>query len=298
MSLNLYFLNVQVFFFADSISDEDNKKHELKESLEKYIVNEDLWSCFEEALGELDYDQLKEDNSDYLIGPGDDNWRDSANHDYQYMIQEALKFTNDIDYQFKRWIGMLNTKVRPLQSIINILNECVPPTVFLSFNYTDTLENTYNINRKNILYIHGKAKEDSKLILGHHDDSYWTKNIIDISTMTEEEIEEYYEYMQERDFREVEADNIIEEYFRITYKDTESIINKQKHFFKKLNKCSKVYILGHSLSDIDFKYFAEIQRRVLTNCEWIISIYSNEDKCRVKNFIQTLRIDRYKIIQI
>lgn len=86
------------FLDRNSISNEDLKKHELIERLEKYIPSEDLWSCFEEALGTLDYEQLQEDNSSYLIGYGDDNWRDSANHDYQYMIQEELNFTNDIDY--------------------------------------------------------------------------------------------------------------------------------------------------------------------------------------------------------
>lgn len=56
----------------------------------QYIPEDALWSCFEEALSYLDDEQLKDDNSCYLLGYGDDNWRDCAHHDFQYMIGEAL----------------------------------------------------------------------------------------------------------------------------------------------------------------------------------------------------------------
>lgn len=287
------------FLDRNSISNEDLKKHELIERLEKYIPSENLWSCFEEALGTLDYEELQENNSSYLIGYGDDNWRDSANHDYQYMIQEELDFTNDIDYQFKRWIDMLNTMVQPLQSIIEIFNICKDSqTLFLNFNYTDTLERTYGIERKSILYIHGKVGESMKLILGHHDDSFWNRKSDDVSQMTEEEYEHYCEYLQERDVREVEAESIIKSFFKTTYKDTMKIIEQNKMFFLQQNPWRKVFVLGHSLSEIDFDYFREIRKNTLQNCEWIISAYSSDDKNRVLQFVEILQIKLYKIIQI
>lgn len=286
------------FLDINSISSEDTKKHALLEDLEKYIPSEDLWSCFEESLGNLDYEQLKEDNSNYLLNPGDDKWRDSANHDYQYMIQEELKFTNDIDYQFKRWISGLNTKVQPLQSIINILNNCMTPTLFLNFNYTDTLEKIYGINRQCILYIHGKVGDNEKLVLGHHDNSFWNSQTEDTSTMTEEEYDAYCEYMQERDFREIEADDVIKSFFKTTYKDTTKIIEWYKAFFIQLRTCSKVFVLGHSLSDVDSEYFYEIRKNILPNCEWIISAYSSDDKKRALQFVQSLQIQKYQIITI
>lgn len=287
------------FFDRSSNSDEYFKKHELIERLEKYIHSEDLWSCFEESLGTLDYEELREENSSYLIGYGDDDWRDSANHDYQYMIQEELKFTNDIDYQFKRWIGRLNTMVRPLQSITEVLNICKDSqNLFLNFNYTDTLERTYNIERKSILYIHGKVGEDVKLILGHHDDSFWNCQREDPSQMTEEEYEHYCEYSQELDFREVEAEAIIKAFFKTTYKDTTKIIKQNKMFFLQQNACRRVFVLGHSLSEIDFEYFKEIRKNTLQSCEWLISAYSLEDEERALKFVHILKIKLYKIMRI
>lgn len=67
-------------FYYD-VSTQDWEKHCFYDAISKYIPEQDLWSSFEEALGFLDYDQIQEDNSCYLLDYGDDNWRDSANHD-------------------------------------------------------------------------------------------------------------------------------------------------------------------------------------------------------------------------
>ena len=39
-----------------------------KESLEKYINTDELWSSFEYVLGGLDYEMLKENNACYMFG--------------------------------------------------------------------------------------------------------------------------------------------------------------------------------------------------------------------------------------
>ena len=41
-------------------------------------------------------------------------------------------------------------------------------SVFINFNYTQTLENLYAILSSNILYIHGCAVKNDKLIFGHN----------------------------------------------------------------------------------------------------------------------------------
>ena len=69
-------------------------------SLIKYIPQDFLWSSFEEALSYLDYEQLKDDNSHFLLNYGDENWKDSAHHDYQYMIEKELSFADSIQKYF------------------------------------------------------------------------------------------------------------------------------------------------------------------------------------------------------
>lgn len=70
---------------------------------------------------------------------------------------------------FSDWICGLKTLTEPIVSPMIINNN----SLFLNFNYTDTLEKTYNICSENILYIHGKALNGDRLIIGHNDNSYF-----------------------------------------------------------------------------------------------------------------------------
>ena len=127
-------------------------------SLIKYIPQDFLWSSFEEALSYLDYEQLKDDNSHFLLNYGDENWKDSAHHDYQYMIEKELSFADSIQKYLYHWIKSINTNVIPKFDSKIINNE----NIFINFNYTDTLEKVYNIKPNRILYIHGCVNHGNK----------------------------------------------------------------------------------------------------------------------------------------
>ena len=51
-----------------------------------------------------------------------------------------------------------------------LINSC---SDYLSFNYTNTLEILYGIDRRKILYLHGNALRDDELILGHREKSWY-----------------------------------------------------------------------------------------------------------------------------
>ncbi len=267
-------------------------------SLEKYIYSDDLWNSFEYALSTLDYDQLKDDNSEYYISYADDNWSESANHDYQEMIGENLQFANEIAIKLKEWILELKTNVEKLETVENILNDMDGSCKFLSFNYTDTLEITYNVPRGKILYIHGKAIEDLELIVGHNDDSFWTKDKTEIENMSYQDYERYMETERDRDFREVEAENEIINYFKSTYKDTNKIIDENIEFFNSLDDCEKIYVLGHSLSDIDINYFKKINSCVSSKCVWCISTFGESDKRNKMDFTKNLGIESFSFVNL
>ena len=277
------------FVRLDSISPRDQEKHHFYEAISKYIPEQNLWSSFEEALSFLDYEQIQEDNSCYLLDYGDDNWRDSANHDFQYMIEEDLAFAKDISRYFSEWILHINTNVLPVVSS-NILNR---NCLFLNFNYTDTLEKVYGIPASNILYIHGNALRGDNLILGHHDATLFQGKTITAFNAPEEH-DTYMEDIEE-DFRLQEAKEIIKDYFRKTYKDTASIIRYYQSFFNSLATVYEVYIFGHSLSEIDFDYFAEIKKNVPLTCRWYISYHDNI--INAQNLIRRLNIKNFQLFQ-
>ena len=92
----------------------------------------------------------------------------------------------------------------------------------------------------------------------------------------------------EEDFRLQEAKEIIKDYFRRTYKDTASIIRYYQSFFNSLRTVNEVYVLGHSLSEIDFDYFAEIRKNVQSTCKWCVSYH--DDSANAQNLIDRLNI--------
>lgn len=56
-----------------------------------------------------------------------------------------------------------------------------------------------------------------------------------------------------------------------------------------------MYVFGHSLSEIDFDYFAEIKRNVLPICQWYISYHDDNDIANAENLIQNLNIQNYQL---
>ncbi len=279
--------NEYSLFTNRSIDDLERKA--LYEDLSKYIPEQDLWSSFEQALGALDDEYLRDDNSCYLLSYGDENWRDSAHHDYQYMISEALAFADDIPNQFRKWISTIDTHVTPKAPLDIISNDCL----FLNFNYTDTLETSYDISEEHILYIHGKALRGDELILGHHEEDL-IQDKPEPQFASEEEYALYLEYYDE-DVRITEANEIIKGYFRKTYKDTSAIIQKNQAFFAALKDIGEIYILGHSLSLIDFEYFSEIKQNVSLFCHWNISYHNDKDYRHAKQLITLLNIQNYTL---
>lgn len=258
----------------------------------QYIPEEALWSSFEEALADLDYEQIQDDNSCYLLGYGDEDWRDSAHHDFQYMIGETLAFASDIPKYFIEWISSVDTNVSPVMPSHMVDKD----NLYLSFNYTDTLENVYNIPEKNILYIHGKALRNDKLIVGHHSDDL-VQDESESQFPSEEEREIYYDNYSE-DIRVTEAKEIIKSYFKSTYKDTTLIIGKNCNFFHSLSTIKEIYIYGHSLSHIDLDYFYEIRRCVPANCKWYISYFDENGYKKANIFIKTLDLHLYQLYKV
>ena len=132
------------------------------------------------------------------------------------FVDADLTFAKDIPQYLNKWINNIDTDVdRKLKNLY-----LSPNSLYLSFNYTDTLEHVYGIARNQILYVHGKAGENLNLIVGHGNKSLFQKNDIP-DNLSEEEYEEFMSNMDFGDVRENEAEDIIKGYFRTTYKDVE-----------------------------------------------------------------------------
>lgn len=224
------------------------------------------WSDYETALGEynieeiyeqiagdlsIDYDHLMrsqaifEDAPDIIMGPF---WRDIKEKFYDWVN------SIDISYTKRRFSLPADAK-------------------YLTFNYTLTLENVYNLTSDHIFHIHGRVASDNNIIVGHN--KYRAPNPKYGGNQWEME-----EGVRER-IKGAMNDN---------YKDVHSIIAKHRDYFTSLSNIGMITVFGHSYNDIDMPYFQKIKDSVSKECKWILNWHSNNDKTNAEKMIEHLGI--------
>jgi hypothetical protein len=126
---------------------------ELEYNLERFFAG-DIWADFEKALGAFDIPVIIDDNRHLL--PDEDSDRGGDRYiapDYAERLVDEL--TTGVLNRLNEWI--LSVKYpQNIQSLKLPLDIC---GYFLSFNYTETLEDVYKIPTQNILHIHNIAKQ-------------------------------------------------------------------------------------------------------------------------------------------
>ena len=242
-----------------------------------------MWNDFENALGSFDDGEIKEMSEAAYLNY-DDNY-----YNYDRAISDELEFSTKISEYLLEWIKSIDIKAKPVVSHKIINND----NIFINFNYTDTLEKVYDIANNNILYIHGRALSNERLIIGHHNVfAYAGKQPL---LLTYQEMDEWIEYQMNMSWEESEKENQIGRYFVDTYKDTDQIIARNKIFFDTINDVKIIFVLGHSLAYIDFSYFQKIKESVSEDCVWNITYHSVKDENNVKDFVKKLGIRDYQI---
>ena len=126
------------------------------------------WANFESSLADLDYKQVLEDNSDSAANPGSDDFRDRDWHTYQIEMEMIIeKLTDRLISIFNSFILNINYPDKIDDKKIKLSSD----SLFMNFNYTDTLERYYNVENTRICYIHNKSiDENSLIVLGHGTD--------------------------------------------------------------------------------------------------------------------------------
>lgn len=256
---------------------------ELVGKLDDYFDSDALWSDFEETLAFIDTEQIVDECMIYLEPYGTEDWSDAYHHDYQYEVQTRIDLiTKILKKKFTEWILQLSIPAAAYQNKV-ILDK---DSIFITFNYTDTLERLYLVSARNIHYIHNKAIDNSStLIIGH---SRNPKNSKSLSELYNDE---------DTDVRVAEGNRILDNYFADTYKSTKTLISENRKLFDSLKQLEFIYIFGHSLSIVDKHYFQEIAKTI-DECKviWKVSYYSRRDLVVFKEFFNDIGIPAKLII--
>lgn len=230
------------------------KKNNLVALMDTFFSNErDVWGNLEAALGEYDEDSVLS----YC--------RPDEEFDYDHSLSSAARVEdspNDIflpvleDFKdcFKEWVDSID--LIGVQKVMTLPIDAL----YLTFNYTDTLETIYGITPQNIAHIHGSRQLNDEYIIGHNN----TRNPSD--AWDDESL----------DFECQAKENIIS-WMNELVKNYRDNIRKHQDFFNRLIDVKQIITYGHSMSEIDWPYFEEIINKTGRDIPWRISCFSETD---------------------
>ena len=239
--------------FAAYLAETDRTVHRL---IEEYFAGDAaFWAEFETRLAEFDADQAVDYASQFLD--------DKGYGDFQFELEQiGTALSTTLTAHFGDWIR--NLAIPERRSISAPLSIDVGAR-FLSFNYTPTLERIYGVPRDRILYIHGYAAEPGEpLILGHG----WERRPEDSLNFQPDGPDD--------DWRVRQGIEHIDDFFAATFKPTAKRIEQNHGFFEGLAGVREVFVMGHSLAEVDHPYFEAIIDQVdLTTTRWTISVFDD-----------------------
>lgn len=220
---------------------------------------DEVWGRFEQSLSDMDfgieypYPLLNKDGSENTLRTS------YANANIASDIESAILYISSF---FEEWIKSIKVAENANKKIMKSLNE---KDYVFSFNYTDTVENLYNIHGNHICHIHGKVGED--LIFGHGDDE-----------------DHYKRYMEDN----VGTEKILSSIDMMLRKDVEKAMDENEYFFSLLkDKINKIYSIGFSYEQVDMPYINRfIDMFNDKNMVWIFDDYKREQTIRFENLIR------------
>lgn len=219
------------------------------------------WNNLESKLSELDYNELFDGFHYIFVLDNYENPFEYGNimEDYAKDISVPLCHLNDLCHEWIKTIDVNTVTIK--EDFSELIGE---GDIFLSFNYTKTLETCYDIPNNRICHIHGVVGTD--IVLGHGQNSFDDK------------------YVGASNFAAVDQ---VSDAHAALFKDTKKYFEDNKWFFDMIdNRIDKVYSYGFSFSDVDMFYITEIFKRTSRDAVWYFNSYDNE---RMSEFSQQLK---------
>ncbi len=259
---------------------EDNERWAILEIIDNLFgyTSNDWWKNFEENLASVDTLMIAMKKTfEYYPDFGSDDFRDrdwyTAELSVERYINDALL---DIKNSFRKWVEAL-----PKGNSTKMIRINKREGIFLTFNYTNTLESLYKIPASSILHIHGNAFCDDELVVGHG------KSFDDIEKLMGERIEDG-DYVLQRS-----KDAAVSGVLNIR-KPIEKIIERNESWFHSLADIKYIHIFGHSFSEIDMPYFRKIFSSInKLNTLIEVNAYTDDDKSRINAFMVSENIPPY-----
>lgn len=273
------------------------KNSSLRFHMETYLDTDDLWSNLEESLGQLNYSIFL---NPYII----DMWLDiygaydpdAQAADFFAAVEDAIAPTfeipGELNKRLKMWVKTL--KVDGTKRPFAMLHGDYK---VLCFNYTEFIEELYGAKEDNICYIHGCRKnrkhcKPGELILGHRsgmEEEQWDK----VKLKPFKFKNPYKRYIMEAALETAAREAAW--YDESTTKNCDDIMKNHEQFFSGLSDIEEVYVIGHSLSEVDYPYFKEVCQKC--KAKWHIGFHSLDDMQRLLVFIDKMGLSNVTVFR-
>ena len=214
----------------------------------------DRWRDIEASIGGIEFDNyvMSYDHDDE--DEDDDDLFHARNFNESWamsLVQPLLA----IPSYFAEWIDTISPcGIKMKKEFLQLIDRC--HDLFLSFNYTRTLEDLYGVHP--VCHIHGI--QGQKLVFGHGEEfDYFSEDNYGRVPGTEDSYQTIHERLK---------------------KDTITAIKTNIAFFNGLDaSITEIYSFGFSFSPVDEVYIAEICRRIdTTPVTWYLSAFENEEE--------------------
>ena len=255
---------------------------------EQYIPDLSVrdWWNFEQQMGRVDAESISESMLQLSASIGDDDFARSITGKEYLLSNLNNVYGQELDNIFYQWLQSLTI---PKSKSPQTLNS---QWLYLTFNYTETLQEAYEVSNERVLHIHGCRNDEDSIVLGHRDNQQYIPPI---------EIEHNYSF----NFAEGDTDfeginSLVSNLMENRYKPIEEIIQKNESFFMGLSDFSEIFVLGHSLSKVDLPYFRKIRSCVPDSSIWSVSYRGKSSKIKHQSALDSIGIsaDNYRLLPL
>lgn len=222
----------------------------LVKSISEVNYEDIMWQEFEEYLGALDFREYFDDISSIYHSQSDPNlFHEAYGHeDFGQILLDTVPKIKDF---FSDWVKTINqSEIRLKNDFLELIND---EDKFINFNYTNTLEESYEIPSDSVWHPHGDL--NGVIVVGHGNKKYdGSKTSIGGQ-----------DYLNQINYSLI--------------KDTDKIIKNNEDKFESLANITKIYSHGFSFSDVDLPYIEKICNSIDThNITWYLNDYDNDNK--------------------
>jgi hypothetical protein len=231
-------------------------------------LSKDMWWWnFEEMLGNVDYQHLKDSINGEALGSN--------------IVKKLLG--NEIPVSMGEWIQEVEKTAKPKKLV-----SLDPDALFFTFNYSLVLENVYSISKSNVWHIHNSLidyNNGENPIVGHDFDfGQLTKQLSEYEK-THPHIRNYF----------VELMN--EEIANGAKKAKNRIQLSNGRFASLYSGIKRYVVMGFSFNDIDMPYIEEIVKvnNDIQSAYWEVYWYSDDEGKKMLERLKRLGIKEEKV---